>query len=101
MLVALGRSLARSSPQLAGMNGWNSNGSESRWMALGDSFVLEAREDEYGGMVVDADRLPPDTAAFARSLVLSLAGWRVRRRVGTASRRRARGKRRRAHGDQW
>ncbi|KAL5207294.1 hypothetical protein ABZP36_031729 [Zizania latifolia] len=80
--VAPGRSLGGSSPQLAGVNGWNGNGSDRRWMALGDSFVLEAREDEYGGMLVDADRLPPDTAAFARSLALSLAYWKSARKKG-------------------
>lgn len=40
------------------------------------SSVLEAREDEYGGMVVDADRLPHDVAAFARSLPVSLSYWK-------------------------
>uniref|UniRef100_A0A0A9GTQ6 Nudix hydrolase domain-containing protein n=1 Tax=Arundo donax TaxID=35708 RepID=A0A0A9GTQ6_ARUDO len=57
------------------INGWNGNG---HWWttALEESSVLEAREDEYGGMVVDADRLPPDMAAFARSLAVSLSYWK-------------------------
>ncbi|XP_062219817.1 nudix hydrolase 8-like [Phragmites australis] len=61
---------------VARIKGWNGNG--HRWTtALEDSSVLEAREDEYGGMVVDADRLPSDMAAFARSLSASLSYWKL------------------------
>lgn len=54
-------------------NGWNGG-----WATAPEesSAVLEAREDEYGGMVVDADRLPSDVAAFARSLSVSLSYWK-------------------------
>lgn len=73
------RSVARknlfgSPPDFAGINGWN--GSGHRWTTLENSFVLEACEDEYGGVVVDADRLPSDKAAFAHSLALSLSYWK-------------------------
>ncbi|XP_066349071.1 nudix hydrolase 8-like isoform X2 [Miscanthus floridulus] len=46
------------------------------WTALENNFVLEATDDEYGGVVVDADRLPDDKAAFARSLAASLSYWK-------------------------
>ena len=46
------------------------------WTALEHNFVLEATDDEYGGVVVDADRLPDDKAAFARSLAASLSYWK-------------------------
>uniref|UniRef100_A0A0E0KTH8 Nudix hydrolase domain-containing protein n=1 Tax=Oryza punctata TaxID=4537 RepID=A0A0E0KTH8_ORYPU len=58
-----------------------SNGTEGGhhhhwWTALENNFVLESSEDEYGGVVVDADRLPSDKAAFARSLAASLSYWK-------------------------
>jgi len=46
------------------------------WTVLENNFVLEATDDEYGGVVVDADRLPDDKAAFARSLAASLSYWK-------------------------
>lgn len=46
------------------------------WAALEHNFVLEATDDEYGGVVVDADRLPVDKAAFARRLAASLSYWK-------------------------
>ncbi|TVU28978.1 hypothetical protein EJB05_20519, partial [Eragrostis curvula] len=62
---------------VARTNGWNGNGSHM-WTTVmeDDSSVLEAREDEYGGMLVDADRLPSDTAGFGRSLAASLSYWK-------------------------
>ncbi|CAL4967936.1 unnamed protein product [Urochloa decumbens] len=60
-------------------NGWNGDG-HGGWAAAAareeSSVVLEAVEDEYGGMVVDADRLPSDTCGFARSLAASLSHWK-------------------------
>jgi hypothetical protein len=46
------------------------------WTTLENNFVLEASEDQYGGVLVDADRLPSDQAAFARSLAASLSYWK-------------------------
>ncbi|KAG8065601.1 hypothetical protein GUJ93_ZPchr0004g38513 [Zizania palustris] len=46
------------------------------WTAFKNNFVLESSEDEYGGVVVDAGRLPSDKAAFARSLAASLSYWK-------------------------
>lgn len=68
------KNLFGSPPDFAGINGWN--GSGHRWTTLENNFVLEACEDEYGGMVVDADRLPSNKAAFAHSLALSLSYWK-------------------------
>ncbi|PAN07396.1 hypothetical protein PAHAL_1G332500 [Panicum hallii] len=57
------------------VNGWNGNG--HGWTpAREESCVLDAMEDEYGGMVVDADRLPSDTGGFAGSLAASLSCWK-------------------------
>ncbi|GJN02159.1 hypothetical protein PR202_ga19483 [Eleusine coracana subsp. coracana] len=46
------------------------------WTALEHNFVLESTDDEYGGVVVDADTLPADKDAFARSLAASLSYWK-------------------------
>ncbi|KAK1684480.1 hypothetical protein QYE76_045328 [Lolium multiflorum] len=51
-------------------------GSSHWWTTLENNFVLEASEDQYGGVLVDADRLPTDQAAFARSLAASLSYWK-------------------------
>lgn len=60
-----------------GTNWSDSNGAGHHWWtALENNFVLEASEDEYGGVVVDVDRLPSDNAAFARSLAASLSYWK-------------------------
>ncbi|KAL6911921.1 hypothetical protein ACP4OV_000726 [Aristida adscensionis] len=62
---------------LKNMRGWNGGGrSPTTVEEEEDSSVLEARADEYGGVVVDADRLPSDAAAFARSLAASLSYWK-------------------------
>ncbi|CAN6238847.1 unnamed protein product [Urochloa humidicola] len=58
------------------VNGWNGDGHGGWAAAREESSVLEAMEDEYGGMVVDADRLPSDTGGFARSLAASLSYWK-------------------------
>ncbi|KAK3141884.1 hypothetical protein QOZ80_4BG0339450 [Eleusine coracana subsp. coracana] len=46
------------------------------WTALQHNFVLESTDDEYGGVVVDADTLPADKDAFATSLAASLSYWK-------------------------
>ncbi|RLN09578.1 nudix hydrolase 8-like [Panicum miliaceum] len=66
---------SRAVKSVSRVNGWNGNG--HGWAAAREeSSVLEAMEDEYGGMVVDADRLPSDTSGFARSLAASLSYWK-------------------------
>jgi len=68
--------MRRAVNSVARVNWWNGNGHGWTTAASEESSVLEAREDEYGGMVVDADRLPHDVAAFARSLPMSLSYWK-------------------------
>jgi hypothetical protein len=46
------------------------------WTALENNFVMEASDDQYGRVLVDADRLPSDQATFARSLTASLSYWK-------------------------
>ncbi|XP_062184811.1 nudix hydrolase 8-like isoform X1 [Phragmites australis] len=75
------KKLFRNDPaDLLGISNWldssGTGGHHHWWTALENNFVLEASEDEYGGVIVDADRLPADTAAFARSLTASLSYWK-------------------------
>ncbi|KAF8765503.1 hypothetical protein HU200_008652 [Digitaria exilis] len=69
--------MQREAKPVALMKGWRGNG-HGWWTTAWEesSIVLEALEDEYGGMVVDADRLPSDTDGFARSLAASLSSWK-------------------------
>lgn len=83
------RKLFRADPaDLLGVASWPEAGGAGHqqqqhwWAALEHNFVLESTDDEYGGVVVDADRLPADKAAFARSLAASLSYWKsVVRRI--------------------
>jgi len=77
------RKLFRADPaDLLGVANWPEAGGAGHqqqqhwWAALEHNFVLESTDDEYGGVVVDADRLPADKAAFARSLAASLSYWK-------------------------
>jgi len=77
------RKLFRADPaDLLGVANWPEAGGAGHqqqqhwWAALEHNFVLESADDEYGGVVVDADRLPTDKAAFARSLAASLSYWK-------------------------
>lgn len=38
--------------------------------------ILDALEDEYGGIVIDPNTLPPTSNAFASALRASLSNWR-------------------------
>jgi len=40
--------------------------------------VLDACDDEYGGVVVDPDRLPVNPDAFASMLQFSLSHWKMK-----------------------
>ena len=72
------KKLFRNEPEWLGINWSDSSGGAGHhwWTTLENNFVLEAAVDEYGGVVVDADRLPSDKAAFARSLAASLSYWK-------------------------
>jgi len=81
--LAARRKLFRADPaDLLGVANWPEAGGAGHqqqqhwWAALEHNFVLESADDEYGGVVVDADRLPTDKAAFARSLAASLSYWK-------------------------
>ncbi|KAM3389011.1 hypothetical protein ACQJBY_011257 [Aegilops geniculata] len=69
------RKLFRSEPEWMGVS-WPDSTGHHWWTTLENNFVLEASEDEYGGVVVNADRLPADATAFARSLAASLSYWK-------------------------
>jgi len=60
------------------VNGWRNGGNGHGWATAREesSSVLEALEDEYGGVVADAHRLPSGTGEFARSLAASLSYWK-------------------------
>ena len=77
---AAGSKLFRADPaDLLGVANWPEAGGAGHqqqhwWAALEHNFVLESTDDEYGGVVVDADwRLPVDKVAFARSLARRVA----------------------------
>ena len=52
------------------------NGANSRLFS-GNLKVLDAFDDEYGGVVVDSSRLPNNSDEFASSLRLSLSHWKI------------------------
>ncbi|XP_058085522.1 nudix hydrolase 8-like [Magnolia sinica] len=68
--------LGTESSRLNGMNGAHSHPSSR------ESYVLPAYEDQYGGIVVDYERLPFDTNVFASSLQVSLAHWKLKGNKG-------------------
>ncbi|TKW40687.1 hypothetical protein SEVIR_1G262100v4 [Setaria viridis] len=72
-----GNNMPRAVRSVPRVNGWSGNG-HGGWAAAREesSVLLEALEDEYGGMIVDADRLPSDADGFARSLAASLSYWK-------------------------
>ena len=69
--------MLRTVKSVSRVNGWK-NGNGHGWATAREesSSVLEALEDEYGGVVVDAHRLPSGTGEFARSLAASLSYWK-------------------------
>ena len=79
--------MLRTVKSVSRVNGWK-HGNGHGWATAREesSSVLEALEDEYGGVVVDAHRLPSGTGEFARSLAASLSYWKsaVRHRGRTA-----------------
>lgn len=72
-----GNNMPRAVRSVPRVNGWSGNG-HGGWAAAREesSVLLEALEDEYGGMIVDADRLPSDADGFSRSLAASLSYWK-------------------------
>lgn len=56
------------------------NGSTSRFYYR--NLILDAFDDEYGGVVIDPNRLPHNPYAFASMLCLSLSQWKKMRKKG-------------------
>ncbi|XP_065857494.1 nudix hydrolase 8-like [Euphorbia lathyris] len=48
----------------------------------GNVEVLDAFDDEYGGVVVDSNRLPDSSDVFASSLRLSVSHWKITGKKG-------------------
>lgn len=42
-----------------------------------ESRVLDAYDDEYGGALVDPEKLPAEASLFASMLRLSLSRWKI------------------------
>ncbi|KAF7849709.1 hypothetical protein BT93_L0369 [Corymbia citriodora subsp. variegata] len=47
-----------------------------------ESRVLDAYDDEYGGALVDPDKLPAEASLFAAMLRLSLSRWKIEGKKG-------------------
>ncbi|KAF2315068.1 hypothetical protein GH714_038089 [Hevea brasiliensis] len=62
--------------RINGANGSNSS------LFSGCMKVLDAFDDEYGGVVVDSNCLPKNSDDFAASLHFSLAHWKIRGKKG-------------------
>lgn len=54
-----------------------SNGASFIWGSSVNSYILDAYEDQYGGIVINPDRLPRDANAFANALEASLSLWNL------------------------
>ena len=56
-----------------------SNGAMSNWtLPKNDNYsILDSFEDEYGGIVINADRLPRDPETFSYALPMSLSYWKL------------------------
>ena len=47
------------------------------WASFRKAYVLDAFEDRYGGIVINADKLPRNSYAFASILHVSLSQWKL------------------------
>lgn len=56
-----------------------SNGVISNWNLTRNNYngILDSFKDEYGGIIINADRLPRDPKAFADALPVSLSYWKL------------------------
>ncbi|XP_078163814.1 nudix hydrolase homolog 8 isoform X1 [Carex rostrata] len=61
-----------------------SNGAMSNWnLPKNNNYsILDSFEDEYGGIVINADRLPRDPETFSYALPMSLSYWKLFRKKG-------------------
>uniref|UniRef100_A0A5B7B1Z4 Putative nudix hydrolase 8 n=1 Tax=Davidia involucrata TaxID=16924 RepID=A0A5B7B1Z4_DAVIN len=58
------------------------NGASSNLYFRGVMRVLDACDDEYGGVIVDPERLPSDPNVFASRLHSSLSHWKIKGKKG-------------------
>lgn len=58
--------------QINGTNG------ATRSIYFGDINVLDAFDDEYGGVIVNPERLPSNPHVFASVLRSSLSHWKIK-----------------------
>ncbi|KAJ0961876.1 hypothetical protein J5N97_029704 [Dioscorea zingiberensis] len=60
----------------------NGNGFAYPWTPSRKTYILDAFEDEYGGIVVNSEKLPRNANAFASILHVSLSQWRLEGKKG-------------------
>lgn len=57
----------------------NTNGLSSAarfWLCTEEDYILDACEDEYGGIIVNPEKLPWNINAFAYALQASILSWK-------------------------
>lgn len=54
------------------------NGTNHTRLYFRDKWLLDSSDDEYGGVLVNADRLPSDRDKFTFVLRASLSHWKVK-----------------------
>jgi hypothetical protein len=59
------------------INGSNGAISNRNFIKNNYNSVLNSFEDEYGGIIINADRLPQNPKAFANALPVSLSYWKL------------------------
>lgn len=52
------------------------NGGARFWISYEEDCILDACEDEYGGMIVNPETLPWNTNVFAHALAASILTWK-------------------------
>lgn len=72
------KNLARS--DLSTING--SNGMASSWTSPREGLILDAHEDEYGGIIINPERLPRNANIFCPALRASLSHWKQKGKKG-------------------
>ncbi|XP_072960111.1 nudix hydrolase 8-like [Typha angustifolia] len=58
------------------------NDSSCLWTSPTNDHILDAYEDEYGGIIINPDRLPWETNAFGTALQASLSYWKLMGKKG-------------------
>ncbi|KAK9046154.1 hypothetical protein V6N11_052054 [Hibiscus sabdariffa] len=58
------------------------SGTNSRSLLSRNSRILDAFDDEYGGVIVDSERLPANKYVFASMLRFSVSHWKAKEKKG-------------------